>query len=237
MFRRSKSSGAGDVAAQPIRFRGTGSVLVLLGLAMLVQYLGQRQPERQTDRERSGRGQELGQGYGQGSGQGSDQESNRELDHGRLANSPSEIPPRGWKDVLVRLYEDVSEHRVLAFAAGMTFYSLLAIFPGLAALVAIYGLFADPASIAAHLGQMNGILPGGAIEIARDQLTRVASKGSQALSITFIVSLAISLWSANAAMKSLLETGNPARGPEEIYVLTNVVFHHERHVGIEDPRQ
>ncbi len=215
MFRRSKSSGAGDVAAQPIRFRGTGSVLVLLGLAMLVQYLGQRQPERQTDRERSGRGQELGQGYGQGSGQGSDQESNRELDHGRLANSPSEIPPRGWKDVLVRLYEDVSEHRVLAFAAGMTFYSLLAIFPGLAALVAIYGLFADPASIAAHLGQMNGILPGGAIEIARDQLTRVASKGSQALSITFIVSLAISLWSANAAMKSLFDALNVVYGERE----------------------
>lgn len=211
MFRRSKSSGAGDVAAQPIRFPGTGSVLALLGLAMLVQYLGQRQPERQTDRERSGRGQELGQGYGQGS----DQESNRELDHGRLANSPSEIPPRGWKDVLVRLYADVSEHRVLAFAAGMTFYSLLAIFPGLAALVAIYGLFADPASIAAHLGQMNGILPGGAIEIARDQLTRVASKGSQALSITFIVSLAISLWSANAAMKSLFDALNVVYGERE----------------------
>jgi membrane protein len=64
----------------------------------------------------------------------------------------------------------------LALGAGMTFYSLLAIFPALAALVAVYGLFSDPAAIVKHLDQVSGILPGGAIDVAKDQLTRVASK-------------------------------------------------------------
>ncbi|MGJ4946208.1 YihY/virulence factor BrkB family protein [Bradyrhizobium sp. HKCCYLS1011] len=205
MFGGSKQPGAGGGAnvpaqsTQSIRLPGVGSVLALLGIAVLVQYIDRRPADRdgQGSREerRSGGGLEPGRG--------------------RLASTPSEIPARGWKDIMVRLYEDLSEHRILAFAAGMTFYSLLAIFPALAALVAIYGLFADPASISAHLEQLNGLMPGGAIDIARDQLTRVSSKGSQALSLTFVVSLVISLWSANAAMKSLFDSLNVVYGERE----------------------
>jgi membrane protein len=91
-----------------------------------------------------------------------------EDDRGRQASSPSEIPARGWKDILLRVYSNISEHRVLALAAGMTYYSLLAIFPALAALVAIYGLFSDPTAIARHLDQVSGFLPGGAVDVARD---------------------------------------------------------------------
>jgi membrane protein len=135
--------------------------------------------------------------------------------HGRSADTPSEIPSRGWKDILLRVYDNISEHRVLALAAGMTFYGLLAIFPALAALVAIYGLFADPASITAHLDSLSGFLPGGAMNVARDQLTRVASKGSQTLGWTFLIGLVISLWSANAGMKSLFDTLNVIYGERE----------------------
>lgn len=136
-------------------------------------------------------------------------------DRGRLADSPSEIPAKGWKDILLRVYGNISEHRVLALAAGMTYYSLLALFPALAALVAIYGLFSDPGSIAKHLDQVSGFIPSGAVDVARDQLTRVASKGNQTLGLTFVVGLAVSLWSANAAMKSLFDTLNIVYGEKE----------------------
>jgi membrane protein len=131
-----------------------------------------------------------------------------EADRGRLAATPSDIPAKGWKDILLRVYNNISEHRVVALAAGTTFYSLLAIFPALAALVAIYGVFSDPATITAHLDTLSGFLPAGAIDVAKDQLTRAASKGRQALSLTFVAGLAVSLWSANAAMKSLFDTLN-----------------------------
>jgi membrane protein len=62
---------------------------------------------------------------------------------------------------------------------------MLAIFPAFAALVAIYGLFADPATISGHLDSLTGLLPGGAINVARDQLIRIASKGTQTLGLTF----------------------------------------------------
>jgi membrane protein len=134
---------------------------------------------------------------------------------GRRATSPSEIPVKGWKDILWRLYGDIGDHRILALAAGMTYYSILAIFPALAALVSIYGLFSDPGSIAKHLDDISGFIPGGAVDILREQLTRVASKGDRTLGFTFAIALAVSIWSANAAMKSLFDTLNIVYGERE----------------------
>ncbi len=136
-------------------------------------------------------------------------------DHGRHATSPTEIPAKGWNDILLRVYGNIGNHRILALAAGMTYYSILAIFPALAALVAIYGFFSDPGSIANHLDDISGFVPGGAIEIAREQLTRVATKGDRTLGLTFVVGLSISLWSANAAMKALFDTLNIVYGEQE----------------------
>jgi membrane protein len=127
---------------------------------------------------------------------------------GRSARTPPEIPERGWKDILLRIWKNIGKDRVIVVAAGVTFYSILAVFPAIAALVALYGLFADPATIASHLDSIAGLVPGGAIEVMRDQITRVASQGSTTLGLTFIVSLLVSLWSANAGMKSLFDALN-----------------------------
>jgi membrane protein len=99
-----------------------------------------------------------------------------ERDRGRAADKPSEIPAKGWKDVLWRVYEEMNKDRVLAVAAGCTFYSLLAIFPGIAALVSLYGLFADAGTINQHLATLGGFLPGGALDIIGEQVKRIASK-------------------------------------------------------------
>jgi membrane protein len=138
-----------------------------------------------------------------------------ERDRGRSATTPSDIPVRGWKDILLRVYKNISRHHIIAIAAGITFYTLLAIFPAIAALVALYGLFADPSTIATQLDKVGDILPGGAIDIIRDQMTRVASQGSSTLGLTFLGSLAVSLWSANAGIKSLFEALNIVYAEEE----------------------
>src|SRR5216684_1845365 len=94
---------------------------------------------------------------------------------GRWASTPSEIPVRGWKDVLLKVYENIAEHRVIAIAAGVTFYVILALFPAIAALVALYGIFADPSTIGKHLNALSGIMPGGALDIIGAQLGRVVA--------------------------------------------------------------
>jgi membrane protein len=63
---------------------------------------------------------------------------------GRLSNSPFQIPWAGWKDILWRTYVRTGEDRLLATAAGVVFFGLLATFPAITALVSSYGLFADP---------------------------------------------------------------------------------------------
>jgi membrane protein len=134
---------------------------------------------------------------------------------GRSATSPSEIPARGWRDILLRVYEGISENRILANAAAVAFYTLLALFPGIAALVSIYGLFADPGSIANQLQAASGILPGGAVDVIRDQLTRLTSQGSTTLGISFVVGLIISLWSANGGTKALFDALNAVYAEKE----------------------
>ena len=90
-------------------------------------------------------------------------------DRGRHATSPDEIPARGWKDILYRVYANIGNHRVLALAAGMTYYCILAIFPALAALVAIYGMFTDPGSIAKHLNDMHRVFARRVAELDVDE--------------------------------------------------------------------
>ena len=91
--------------------------------------------------------------------------------------------------MLQRVYARFSEDRVMSIAGGVTFFVLLAIFPAIAALVSIYGLFADPASLTDQIDRLSDILPGGAIEVVGDQMRRVTSQGGTALGVTFAISL------------------------------------------------
>jgi membrane protein len=132
------------------------------------------------------------------------------LDDGRdrSAKRPLKIPAQGWKDILLRIYYGISDDRILANAAGVTYYALLALFPGIAALVSIYGLFADPSAIVSHLDAVADFAPGGAVDVIRDQLTRLTAQGSTTLGISFLVGLVISLWSANSGIKALFDALN-----------------------------
>ncbi len=136
-------------------------------------------------------------------------------DHSPLAETPSEIPARGWKDMLPRVYARITQCRVIAVAAGVSFYALLAIFPAIAALISIYGLFADPATMASHLDSISSFVPGGAIEVIRDEMHRVAAQGARTLGLAFVLSLGVSLWSANAGIKALFDALNIVHGERE----------------------
>ena len=135
-------------------------------------------------------------------------EAAHERGRGRSAETPTEIPARGWKDIAWRVYDQFTQDRVMSVAAGVTYYALLALFPAIAALVSIYGLFADPGTIESNLNALSGVLPGGALEVVGEQVKRIASKGGGTLGFGFILGLVISLWTANAGMKALFDALN-----------------------------
>lgn len=133
---------------------------------------------------------------------------------GEGADSPDDIPARGWKEIFWRVYAQVDEDRVLAVAAGVTFYALLAIFPAITALVSVYGLFADPVSIQEHMSTVAAFIPGGALDILGEQIQRLSSEKT-GLGLALFIGLATSLWSANAGMKALFDALNVAYGEKE----------------------
>jgi len=134
---------------------------------------------------------------------------------GREAAAPGQIPARGWRDILLRVWRNIDKHRVLALAAGITFYALLAIFPGIAASLALYGLFADPHSAQQMFDQMSAVLPGGGQDILRDQVTRITTQPPARLGFAFILGLAMSLWSASSGLRALIDTLNIVYGENE----------------------
>jgi membrane protein len=158
-----------------------------------------------------------------------DQRRAKEPGRGRDADTPEEIPRRGLKDVAVRLWTQISDDHVSLVAAGVAFYSLLALFPLLTALVSIYGLVADRGDIEEHLGKLYGLLPSDAIEIMRQQLVQLNSTQVPKLGLLFIASLLFSLWSANKGVTSIFEAMNIAYGEKErrnffVLNLTTLLF-------------
>ncbi|MGB3337075.1 MAG: YihY/virulence factor BrkB family protein [Devosia sp.] len=134
---------------------------------------------------------------------------------GRDATDPTQIPGPGRLDILWRVYRSIAQDRVLLTAAGVTFYVLLALVPTLAAIVSIYGLFNDPVSVVEQVDLLVGIVPPAAIEIIRDELTRLTRQSNDTLGLTLIFSVSLALWSASASIKALFEAMNIAYGEEE----------------------
>lgn len=134
---------------------------------------------------------------------------------GRDAETPVQIPAGGWKDILKRTYHQVGQDRLLAVAAGVVFYGLLAIFPAITALVSSYALFADPSTINQHLAFISDVLPAGTFSIVEDQIKRVLAKGDVKLGVSFAFGLIFALWSANGGMKAVIDALNVVYDEDE----------------------
>jgi membrane protein len=127
---------------------------------------------------------------------------------GRRSHNPLQIPWAGWKDILWRTYVRIGDDRLLATAAGVVFFGLLAVFPAITALVSCYGLFANPSTIGDNLQTLSLMLPEGSFQIVQDQVARVLMKGSAALGATFLFGLGLAVWSANAGVKAVIDALN-----------------------------
>jgi membrane protein len=133
---------------------------------------------------------------------------------GGKAERPAQIPARGWTQVAKRGWKEAKADQVPLLAAGVAFYAFLAIFPALIAIVSIYGLFADPSTIANQLNSITAALPDEAAQLITDQVTALSSR-RQTLGISLILAVLIALWSASAGTSNLLTAINVAYDEEQ----------------------
>lgn len=156
------SAGEADRAPSPVR--APSWVIILSAVLVAVGVFGRQQPARILAKGDGARGV---------------------MRRGEQTQAPSPSPGFWLKDVLLRVYGGISRDRILLIAAGVTFYAILALFPGIGAIVSIYGLFADPGGILSHLDTLSGVAPGGAVDILRDQLTRLVDQDRAVLWLRF----------------------------------------------------
>ncbi|MDP1913046.1 YihY/virulence factor BrkB family protein [Brevundimonas sp.] len=127
----------------------------------------------------------------------------KEPGRGRLAQRPREIPHKGWVDIFWRLGVSYFGDRIGFLAGGVTFFVMLSLFPTLAAFVTIYGLFADPTDASARVSFLYSVMPSGVAQFLSGEMQRLAENSNTQLTFTLVWTLALSLWTANGAIKVL----------------------------------
>nr|WP_299682194.1 YihY/virulence factor BrkB family protein [uncultured Roseobacter sp.] len=137
------------------------------------------------------------------------------MSRGRAAETPTELPALGWKDIAFRVKDEIAADRVGLIAAGVAFYGLLALFPAITAVMAISGLLVEPSQIVDQLESLSGLMPEEVISIVTAQATEVAGSREGGLGLAAIFGVLIALYSASKGMASLIEGINVAYDEEE----------------------
>jgi len=112
--------------------------------------------------------------------------------------------PGHWPKIITFAVQEFTRDDMPSVSAGVTFYTLLAIFPALSAIMSLYGLFADIDDARRQIAHLHGIIPEGASRVLDDAMLRLSLAQHGGLTATLIISVAISLYSANAGMKALI---------------------------------
>ena len=122
------------------------------------------------------------------------------------AEKPTEIPARGWFQIVKRGWAEAKTDQVPLLGAGVAFYAFLALFPALIALVTLYGLFADPGVIAEQVNALTA-LPAEVRQLIVDQIN---NQNQSALGWAAILSIALALFSASGGVNNLITAVNVA---------------------------
>ena len=134
---------------------------------------------------------------------------------GGQADKPTEIPAKGWKEILLRTKQQVKEDNVPLMAAGVAFYLFLALFPALIAAVTIYGLVADPQQVEQQVDSLAQTLPPEAAQLLEQQLKDIATSSSSALGWGLVASVGGALFAASGGVQNLVKAVNIAYDEEE----------------------
>jgi len=133
---------------------------------------------------------------------------------------------RSLGERLARVWRALARHNISIMAAGIAYYAMLSIFPGMSALVLTYGLVADPLTIAHHVSALTGVLPNEALNLLADQLNVLVNAPSERLGIGLIVSVLIAVWSATSGTSAMMNAltiayeGQEERGLLHFYGLS-----------------
>ena len=116
----------------------------------------------------------------------------------------SNLGLRGSWAILRASIAHVGENNLALISAGVAFFSMLSLFPALAALIALLGLISDPAVVVAQLEEMRPLLPEDVYQIINTQVVSLVTASSGSLGRAGVISLILALWSARAGVGAMI---------------------------------
>jgi membrane protein len=132
---------------------------------------------------------------------------------GRAPGSPTDLPARGWLSTAKRTLREFSEDNLTDWAAALTYYGILSIFPALLAVVSILGLIGQSAT-QPLIDNLGSVAPGPAKQIVTSALHNL-QKSQGAAGVLFVVGLAGALWSASGYVAAFMRASNAIYDIEE----------------------
>ncbi|HBM60082.1 YihY/virulence factor BrkB family protein [Salipiger marinus] len=122
------------------------------------------------------------------------------------------IGAQGWMRALWRTYIQMDERNLGLIAAGVGFYAFLSLFPAMAAVIAIWGYWADPVAISEQMELLTEVVPEAAYELLSTQVTQLISANESTLKWASILSIVLAIWSARASVAALIRGLNAVCG-------------------------
>jgi membrane protein len=123
-------------------------------------------------------------------------------------DDPTELSKQGWTGTLKRTFREFKEDNLTDWAAALTYYAVLALFPAVIALVSILGLVVDKATITQVLTDtVSALGPSSAVDTFKKPIEQVTGNQSTA-GIMLIVGLATALWSASGYIGAFIRASN-----------------------------
>jgi membrane protein len=190
-----------------------------VGVVAAAVALGRRTAARKPPPSQDGRRSDAAPGpQGPGAAAGSEPPAPHTSDpadvtdggRGRQAERPQQIPPRGWKEIALRVKTEVKQDQVPLLAAGVAFYTLLSLFPAIIAGVSIYGLVANPDTVRNQLAKLTQMLSPQTAQLLGEQIKQITGGAGGALGVATVLGILTALWSASSGMKALITGVNMA---------------------------
>lgn len=126
------------------------------------------------------------------------------------ADRPTDIPKRGWLQIVKRSWAENNADNMPIIAGGVAFFAFLSIFPALIATISIYGLVASPEQVTQQIESLSDQLPDNAQDILTEQLTEITSNAGGALTFGLIASVLGALWTASGGVSNMVKAVNIA---------------------------
>lgn len=108
-------------------------------------------------------------------------------------------------DITRQVLDDLGQKNAGLISAGVAFYGLFAIFPGIAATISLFGILADPIVVESQLDLMSGLMPQGVFRLFEAQIDALLGAGDATLGVTTLISIGVALWSARTGVSALIQ--------------------------------